>query len=245
MLQIRRKLLTFPIQQNFFQEIKSDCRFEPKLIWYTHILKPTRKLNGQQTVHLDLTQKDDALFSGLSLELQKIIVDESHGNWKTVMIDDPSDEEMLTFQHFYNEHAKVQHKRKLSKFNIETLKLLRNKGAIRLAKLEDTEQTILCYRIDVVSNKMAMSLYECKNSQFIHQSVNEYLCWDNFTHFRNEGLTIYDFGDIRDPFTIERINEQFGGSVVTVFSGYISRSFLSHLLLFINRISFNRRGSVL
>ena len=245
MLQIKRKILAFPIQQNFFQNIKSNRRSEPKIIGYIHVLKPTRKLNKLQTVHLDLNQEETSLFNGLSETLQKMIVDANYRNWATVIIDNPSDEEILAFQYFYNEHAKGQYKRKLTKINIETLKLLRNKGAIRVAKLEDAEQNTLCYRIDVVSNELAMSLYECENYDVIYQSANEYLCWNSLIYLRNEGLKIYDFGDMEDLQSLEWRKEQFGGKVATVFSGYISRTLLSHFLLLINRLSSNKRGSVL
>ena len=86
-----------------------------------------------------------------------------------------------------------------------------------------------------------MSLYTTGQSL---QEENEafknayyYLCWENMKRFQRLGYKVYDFGDLRDISLLKDLNENFGGNVVNVYSGYITKSRFSNILLQINSLT--------
>lgn len=234
MLQIKRKLFALPFNQVYFQELKCESRYEPEIIYYTHVLKPSRKLQGQKTLHINLKQDELTLFNKMSDKAITILHENKEENWTISRLEHPTDKEIEGFQHFYNVNARKKNGRKLTNFDVQTLKLLRDQNGLVITKMENEQKESICYRIYAVGEEMVMALYtdeqESLNDQ-IKQNANYLLCWENMKHFGKQGYQIYDFGDIKDVTILEDLKEYFGGNLVTVFSGYISKSLLSQILL--------------
>lgn len=241
MLQISRKFLALPFNQVYFHELKCESRFEPKIIRYTHLLKPSRQLQRHKTIHIDLCKGEQTLLESMSTSISNLLQNSSKEKWRIEILDNPTDEEIFLFQNFFNRKEKEKNGRRINKFDIQTLKLLRNQGALIVTKLKDEENETICYRLYVVDGVTVMSLFENGykllrlNDQHEHSAI--YLCWENMKRFSKLGYQIYDFGDIKESKCLEEIKESFGGEIVTVFSGYISKSRLSNVLLQFNLLS--------
>lgn len=102
MLQISRKLFALPLNQVYFQELKCDSRYEPKLISYTHVLKPSRKLQGKSTLHINLTLDEPTLFYRLSEKVINLLDEIHEENWTISRINSPTDQDIEEYHQFYN-----------------------------------------------------------------------------------------------------------------------------------------------
>ncbi|MFC7687919.1 hypothetical protein [Ureibacillus sp. GCM10028918] len=246
MLQISRKLFALPINQVYFKESKCDSRFDPKIICYTHVLKPSRKLQGQKTLHIDLRQDETTLNYKMSDKVIPLLDDMQDEDWKISRWDHPTDKDIEAYQQFYNLNAKQKDIRKLDKYDVQTLKLLRDQGGLLITKIENEQKAFISYGIYAVGEEMVMALYNdgqgLINDKF-EQSVNYFLCLENIKYFGEQGYRIYDFGDIKDLTILEQLNEHFGGKLVTVFSGYITKSPFSQMLLQLNLKGLKKRLS--
>lgn len=231
MLQISRKYFALPFHHVYFQEVKCDSRFDPKLIRYTHLLKPTRQLQGQKTVHIHLQKEEKILLNSLSTNLRKGIQEIQEKNWNVVIVDKVMDEEIHDFIQFYNLNRKRDKRSKLNRFDMQTLKLLRDKGGLLISKLMNERYETICYRVYVINGEMAMSLYDCSIEGRVKDFANAFLIWENIKYFRRLGYKIYDFGDIKAESQLERLKENYGGTIEIVFSGIISKSFISNMIL--------------
>ncbi len=235
MLQISRKFLALPFNQVFFHELKSESRYVPKVINYTHRLKPSRQLHKQQTIHIDLRKDEQLLFEEMSSTIKNMVQNNKVNNWSISVIQQPSNDQILEFQRFYNSHAAQNKLQKINRFALQTLMLLREKGGLILTKASDENNKTLCYRVYAVDAQNVMTLYTTGQSlqeeDAIFRKAYYYLCWENMKQFRNLGYTLYDFGDLQDANQLKDINESFGGNVVNVFSGYITKTRLSNILI--------------
>lgn len=231
MLQISRKYFALPFHHVYFQDKKYDSRFDPKLIRYTHLLKPTRQLQGQKTVHIHLQKEEKILLNSLSTHFRKGIQEIQEKSWNVVIVDKVMDQEIHDFIQFYNSNRKRDKRRKLNRFDMQTLKLLREKGGLLISRLMDDRNETICYRAYVINGEMAMSLYDCNIEGRVEDFGNAFLIWENIKYFRRLGYKIYDFGDIKEESQLEHLKENYGGTIETVFSGVISKSFISNMLL--------------
>ncbi|MDI7743679.1 hypothetical protein QMK38_16875 [Lysinibacillus fusiformis] len=240
MLQISRKVFNVPFNQVYFQEAKYESRYEPEIVYYTHVLKPSRKLQGQITLHIDL--RNEPVLDNLMNVLEGKQIE----NWMISRFDSPTDQEIEEFQGFYNKSAKGKNTRTITQFDVQTLKLLRDQGGLVMTKIENEQMESICYRVYVVGKEIVMAIFNdgqgLQNDQ-IKQSANYLLCWENMKHFGNKGIKIYDFGDIKDLTFLEKLKHNFGGQMVTVFSGYKSNSLFSQMLLQFNFKRFKKRLS--
>lgn len=243
MLKIQRKLFTLPFNQVYFQELKCDSRYEPKLINYIHVVKPSRKLQSKKALHIKLSREEHNLIDRMSEQLMIRLNRVREEKWDISRSTHPTDQEIKEFQQFYNLIAKQNDIRKMNKFDVETLKLLRDEGALVLTKLENEQKKTIYFRIYVVGQDMVMALYnDVPNLQnnTVNESANHFLCWENMKYFGAQGFLIYDFGDTRH---LKELQESFGGKVVTVFSGCITKSLISQLLLQFNLKGLKKRLS--
>jgi len=247
MLQISRKLFSLPLNQVYFQEMKCDCRYEPKLVCYTHALKPRRKLQGKKALHMKLTQDDSTWFYRMSDEIITLMEENRFEQWTITRLHHPTNQDIKEFQEIYNLNAKQKRSRRLNKFDVQTLQLLRDQGGLVITRLENESKEFAYFRIYVVGKKMVMALYDegqALQSEKISRSANYFLCLENMKHFGSLGYQIYDFGDIKDSTRLKELKENFGGELVTVFSGYRSKSPFSELLLQFNLKNLKKRLSI-
>lgn len=237
MLQIRRKMFALPFNQVYFQELKSDGRYEPEIICYTHLLKPSRKLKGQITLHIDLKQDEFTLFNSMSYKVINVLKECQHENLLISRVSEPTDGEIDEFQKFHNLNGRGKNILKISNFDVQTMKLLRDQNGLVMTKVENGQGEPMCYRMYVVGKETVMALFN--DEQALHhdktlQNVNYLLCWENVKYFCKLGYKIYDFGDFKNLPLLEELKENFGGKLVTVFSGYVSKSTFRTILLQLN-----------
>ncbi|KGR75130.1 hypothetical protein [Ureibacillus sinduriensis] len=243
MLKIKRKLFILPVEQVYFQESKCDNRYEPKLINYIHVVKPSRKLQGKKTLHINLSEEERTPINRMSEQLKILLDKVKEEKWDISRSTHPTDQEIEEFQQFYNLNAKQNDIRKMNNFDVETLKLLRDQGGLVLTKLENEQKRPICFRIYVVGQNMVMALYndgqdpQCNTKS---ENANHLLCWENMKYFGEQGYLIYDFGDATH---LRELQEKFGGKVVTVFSGCITKSLFSQFLLHLNLKGMKKRLS--
>lgn len=220
MLQIHRNFLTIPTNDIYFENKKGKSRYKAKLSWYTHRLKPSRRLKSKQTIHINLQQEELTLINNLPNKTNDILFEYSKEKFKIISLTSPSTEQLRDFQRFFNEHANEE---KLNRSKFQSLLSLRDQKALCLTKIENEDSETLCYRIYVVDGQNALLLYASNTKVEESTQSNLILCWENINMFRKLGYLIYDFGgiDIEQP---KRLTDYFGGSEVTVFSGYIAKS---------------------
>lgn len=241
MLQIRRKLFALPLNQVYFQRYKGASRYEPRIVRYTHCLKPSRQLEGKKTVHINLKQDEQTLLHSMSHRVIRLLEEANIASWRISRSEKPTREELKEFQQFYNRTAKNAKTIKLTKFDIQTLQLLQEQGALVLTKLENEQGEMICCRAYVVSEEVVMALYQSGHvllDEQMNKCADYFLCWENIRYFSYLGFKTYDFGQLNEGAELEEIRQNFGGKTVTVFSGYVTKSLLSTILFFLT--SFNR-----
>ncbi|CAM5214471.1 Acetyltransferase (GNAT) family protein OS=Ureibacillus acetophenoni OX=614649 GN=SAMN05877842_10974 PE=4 SV=1 [Ureibacillus acetophenoni] len=235
MLQINRNFLTIPTNDIYFENKRGKSRYKAKLSCYTHRLRPSRQLQSKQTIHINLQQNEEMLINNLSTETKGMLFQNNNNAFKLSSHSDPSFEQLREFQRFYNENIHIGMD-KLNRSKFQSLLLLRDQGALILTKIENADNEVLSYRIYVVDGENALLLYV---SSAISEKDNSYkanllLCWENMNMFRKLGYSVYDFGGI-DREVHLRGSQLFGGSEVTVFSGYIAKSFVSKMIAKVNQ----------
>lgn len=241
MLQISRKFLVLPLEQRFFDDPKNEGRYQAKFIRHTHRLKPSRKLQQKQTVHIDLRKEEEKILGEMPTNTRELLQTTTKNMYHISVITNPTDEQIKHFQEFYNVSAKEKGSAKISRYHLQTLKLLRNKGGLIITNIGNELNETLCYRIYVVDGENVLSLYVAtttanRNSEEQKNHlcyVNHYLCWENIKTFRNLGFQTYDFGGVSEVDSNSPSKQSFGGEVVTVYSGYISKSPLSRAVVHI------------
>lgn len=235
MLQINRNFLTIPTNDIYFETNRGESRYKAKLSCYTHRLRPSRQLQSKQTIHINLQQNEEVLINNLSSETKELLFDNSNNSFKLSPNFEPSFDQLRDFQRFYNEnvHSGMD---KLNRSKFQSLLLLRDQRALILTKIENEVNEVLSYRIYVVDGENALLLYVSSaiSQKENAQKANMLLCWENMNMFRKLRYNVYDFGGI-DREEHLRGSQLFGGSEVTVFSGYIAKSFASKMIAKMNQ----------
>lgn len=220
MLQINRNFLTIPTNDIYFESKKGKRRYKAKLSWYTHRLKPSRRLRSKQTIHINLQQDELTLINNLPSQTNYILFEYSKDKFKINSIPNPSNEQLRDFQRLFNEQT---NEGKVNRSKFQSLVSLRDQKALRLTKIENEDNETLCYRIYVVDGQNALLLYASNTNIEESNKSNLILCWENINMFKKLGYLVYDFGGL-DHEQAERLSAYFGGQEVTVFSGYIAKS---------------------
>lgn len=210
-----------------------------KVIGYTHSLVPSRKLVKSETVHIYLTESALSLYLALSENNRKILRRAQKEAYQVFIYKEPSEENLRTFQQFYNNFAKRKKLESINKSQMEAIMLLNNQGALWLSEIRSICGQTLCYRLDIVHAKKAMSYYFATcHSQTIFDHLkrpiryaNRFLLWHNLLHLKEQGFVLYDMGKLTDDQNVREFKLSFGGQVVNVYSGYIAHSKISALLL--------------
>lgn len=238
-LSIRRKRWNVAIQHIYLAEKPTNVRKSKKLVSHIHSLVPSRKLSKSETVHIRLTQDEAELFTAISKKNQLMLRRAQRESYQVFMYEAPTEENLQAFQKFYNDFAKEKKIEQINKFHMETIKLLNHKRALLLSEVRSDCGETLCYRLDIVNNKKAMSYYvaTCQPttvSEHLKQPMrfaNHFLLWHNLLYLKRLGYDLYDMGGLADVEAIRKFKLSFGGKVVDVYSGYIAQSKISALLL--------------
>lgn len=233
MLQINRNYLSIPTNEIYFDNKRIQSRYKAKISWYTHRLKPSRRLQSKRTIQIDLQENETIFINNLPGNTKEILFENNDEKFKIIPFMNPIDEQLKEFQRFYNEN--LQYGEKINRSKFQSLLLLRNSQAMILTRIENSSHKILGYRLYVVDGQNALLLYvSITNESVSSRRANLLLCWEDINMFRRIGYKIYDFGNVDTELPL-RCNEYFGGKEVTVFSGYIAKSFTSKLIAKMNQ----------
>ena len=227
------------MQHFYFVEKPANVRKSMKVIGYTHSLVPSRKLVKSETVHIYLTESALSLYLALSENNRKILRRAQKEAYQVFIYKEPSEENLRAFQQFYNNFAKRKKLESINKSQMEAIMLLNNQGALWLSEIRSICGQTLCYRLDIVHAKKAMSYYvaTCHSQTILDhlkrpiRYANRFLLWHNLLHLKEQGFVLYDMGKLTDDQNVSEFKLSFGGQVVNVYSGYIAHSKISALLL--------------
>ncbi|MEX3747292.1 MULTISPECIES: hypothetical protein [Lysinibacillus] len=238
-LSIKSKRWNIAMQHFYFVEKPANFRKSMKVVGYTHSLVPSRKLVKSETVHIHLTESELSLYLALSESNRKVLRRAQKESYQVFIYKEPSEENLRAFQQFYNNFAKRKKLELISKSQMEAITLLKDQGALWLSEIRSICGQTLCYRLDIVHAKKAMSYYAATcHSQMMPDDLqrpvryaNRFLLWHNLLHLKEQGFDLYDMGKLTDDQNVREFKLGFGGQVVNVYSGYITQSKISALLL--------------
>jgi lipid II:glycine glycyltransferase (peptidoglycan interpeptide bridge formation enzyme) len=220
------------------------------LVGITQSVKPMGGLMPVETLQKDLTKTVDELFMGVSKSTRKQIKQaQSHPGLHSEMVKAPTDKEILLFRDFYNQCARKKNTHPCSQYHVKTLKLLRDQGALIMTKVEDIDQQSVCSRVYAVDGKRAMSLYSAsqylltENPQIrrFDGKAHRMLVWEDMISFKEMGYLVYDSGGLTNDPNIRKFKLEFGGNVVTEYSGYLARSLKGRAALHFRRWKLGRK----
>ncbi|WP_231745101.1 MULTISPECIES: hypothetical protein [Lysinibacillus] len=238
-LSIKSKRWNIAMQHFYFLEKPANFRKSMKVVGYTHSLVPSRKLVKSETIHIHLQEHELSLYLALSEGNRKILRRAQKESYQVILYKEPSLENLRAFQQFYNHIAKRKKLEAIGKSQMETIMLLNEQGALLLSEIQSICGQTLCYRLDIVHEKKAMSYYvaTCHASAMpAHlkrpiRYANRFLIWHNLLHLKAQGFVLYDMGELTDNRNVRAFKLSFGGKLVHVYSGYITQSKIRALLL--------------
>ncbi|WP_354472094.1 hypothetical protein [Lysinibacillus parviboronicapiens] len=230
----------------YFAEQCDEVKERKKLVCYTQTKQPEQKLEGHTTLQIILQQEEDALLADLSKMNRYMLRRAKKEPYQVIVKENPTDLELKEFQQFYNAFAKMKDTNRVRKFHMQTLQLLREKGALVYTKLQNYEGDALCYRLYIVDGDMVLNLYTgtaawIKDRSDLKQQIrfaNRYLLWENIMMFRNRGFARYDFGALTNKEEIKEFKLGFGGQEVDVYFGYLTDSMIGKLFLQLRKLKF-------
>ena len=242
MIVISRNILGLQIKNMYYPDLLDDSLLDPKadLIGITQSLSAFAGLTQQETLQVNLLEPREDLFAALARSTRKQ-VRQGEQNYRLTAEykTSPTDQDIREFRRFYNRFAKNKKTDKCDAIHEYTMRLLRNSGNLLMTTILDDNQNILCYRVYIVDGKKATALYSAshyrigENQQrkrslsIAHRSLK----WRNMVYFKEKGFEIYDMGGLSNDENIRKFKFEFGGEVVPVYSGYVTRTIWGKLLL--------------
>ncbi|QQZ07860.1 hypothetical protein [Heyndrickxia vini] len=251
MLSVSRKIWGITITQIYFPE--ESFPFDPSIdvVGITHSTIPMNGLIPIETLQKDLTKDVEELFMDISKSTRKQIKQaQKDPNLKKFILVNPSNEEILQFRDFYNQFAKLKNTYCCTPFHVETLKLLRDQNALIITKIENIDQQPLCYRVYVVNGKRSMPFYSASHYRLTNDSnfkrltskAHRMLQWEDMLYFKSKGYQIYDSGGLTNDINIRNFKLEFGGKIITEYSGYLSYTFLGNLVLHVRQWNMSKKS---
>lgn len=238
MLTIERKMMNIKIKTCYLasEDFQVD---DAQLIGYSHSFFPKSTLRSFETIQIDLLKDENDLLMEMHKTTRRQIRGALKRELTQVIIENPTDSELASFQTFYNRFAKNKHTHACNSYHMKTMKLLREKNALMLTYMHDKEQNILCYRIYMSDGIIAMNLYSASHFRLVDNpelkrmlsQANRLLIWQSMLWFKEKGQLIYDMGGLTDDENIRKFKLGFGGKIIPVFSGYEASSTMAKLVL--------------
>ena len=208
------------------------------LIGYSHSFKPSSSLSSCETLHIDLMKSEEELLMDMNQTTRRQVRRAEEMALERVVIERPTDNDLLKFQTFYNNFAKNKKTHSCNLYHMQTMRLLRDQNALLITYIKDDED-ILCYRIYIIDDNVAMNLYSASLFRMAESSetkkmlgqANRLLTWKSILWFKNNGYDVYDFGRLTTDENIRRFKFGFGGEIVPVYFGYQANSYSGSLIL--------------
>lgn len=238
MITIERKVINITIKTCFF--VKEHLQNEPSvsIIGYSHSFMPLSSLSSYETLHIDLMKSEDELMMGMNQTTRRQVRRAEEKAFERVVIEKPTNNDLLKFQTFYNNFAKNKKTHSCNLYHMQTMKLLRDQNALLITYIKQDEE-ILCYRIYIIDDNVAMNLYsaslfrmaESSETKKMMSQANRLLTWKSILWFKNKGYEVYDFGGLTTDQNIRRFKFGFGGEIVPVYFGYQANSYAGSIIL--------------
>lgn len=187
------------------------------------------------TSHIDLNKPEDELFRQIGENVRyEIRRAENKDACGFVMEEDPDMAEIEHFCNFYDTFARTKglpHGRPIKRNMLSRLHAFSGAGALTISMARNLAYPEICYHVYLRGQSRARLLYSA--SLFRGQSnafrnlvgrANRHLHWTDIKHFRNEGLSIYDFGGLalddtnEETSNIDAFKRSFGGTDVTEYT---------------------------
>ncbi len=197
------------------------------------------RLRTVETLQINLNKEENELLMDLHKTTRRQIRRAENQKLKHIVLENPTNQDLLTFQKFYNRFAKNKKTHACNSFHMKSMKLLRDQNALMLTYMQNEKQETYCYRVYIVDGTFAMNLYSVSHFRMadhaeqkkILSQANRYLVWKCILWFKAKEYTLYDMGGLTDDENIRRFKLGFGGEIVSVYSGYETNSIIGALVL--------------
>lgn len=248
MIAIERKLMNIKIKTFFLtkEDIRKDD-VQAQLIGYTHSFIPKSSLRSFETIQIDLLKDENELLMEMHKTTRRQIRSALERGFTQVIIENPTDQELMDFQVFYNRFAKNKRTHTCNSYHMQTMKLLREQNALMLTYMQDKDKSILCYRIYMTDGIVALNLYSASHFRILDNpelkrilsQANRLLIWKSILWFKDKGQLLYDMGGLTDDENIRKFKLGFGGKIVQVYTGYESQSMIGEIILRVRNLKLN------
>ncbi|WP_252503970.1 hypothetical protein [Sporosarcina sp. Marseille-Q4943] len=240
MIAIERKFMNIKIKTFYLanEDIqKGDV--QAQLIGYTHSFIPKSSLRSFETIQIDLLKDESELLMEMHKTTRRQIRGALERGFTHVVIENPTDQELLDFQVFYNRFARNKRTHTFNSYHMQTMKLLREQNALMLTYMQDKDKNILCYRIYMTDGIVALNLYSASHFRIVDNQelkrilsqANRLLIWKSILWYKDKGQMLYDMGGLTDDENIRRFKLGFGGKIALAYTGYESQSMIGKIIL--------------
>ncbi|WP_210471188.1 hypothetical protein [Sporosarcina sp. 6E9] len=239
MISIERKVLNVKIQNIYFANKDFEYDSTAHVKAFSHSFVPKNNLRTLETLQFDLTKDENELLMDMHKTTRRQIRRAEEQGLEHVVIENPTDHDLLEFQKFYNQFAKNKKTHSCNSFHMKTMKLLREKNALLLTYMKDKDEGVFCYRVYILDGTFTMNLYSASHFRMADSpelkkmlsQANRYLVWKCILLFKEKGYKLYDMGGLSYDDNIRRFKLGFGGEVVPVYWGYEANSIMGSLVL--------------
>lgn len=217
------------------------------IISYTNALQPIPELTEQETYQIDLTLSEEELFRNLKKSNRNQIKQAYTKSFEHIIETQPSNQDILHFQQFYNSFAKQKGTHLCNAFHFKTLQLLRDQNALIITRILGDQKELFCTRVYITDRHRTLTLYSASHyrsnaspeTKRLYSLASRYLLWKNILWFKQSGHTVYDLGSLTTDENIRQFKMGFGGEIVKAYSGYVSTNRLGKFVLWVRRMKMN------
>lgn len=217
--------------QAYYDEIYDASRTGVDIVKEIQFSNKRHGSHKSFTLHIDLTQNDDTIFSAFEKNTKYEINRAKNKDGITVRdLVLPTEK-----QSFYDYYAEFSKSKKLPPLGEREIDLLIDSGMFRIRIASDENNETLVYHTYICTNgrvRLAHSVSMFRaNADSARKNLigraNRYLHWDDIELFKREGYHIYDFGGINpdktndETMAINRFKECFGGKPVSEYNSLV------------------------
>ena len=247
MLEIERRLYGLKLKEVYFAPDAAESQTGADVFLLRQSATPPPKSVAFHTLHLDLTQSEDALEAGLSKSNRYKIRRAANRDGVTCThVDAPTDDDIAAFVSFYEAFAAAKG---VEQATAERLSAFRDRGGLALSAATGEDGQVLCRHSYLMDGHRAWLLHSASHRLTMADSgernligrANRLLHWRDILHFRDIGLRVFDFGGFGGESAsaeVQRIDEfklSFGGRHVTEYDGARPETLVGRLALLLRK----------
>lgn len=244
MIIIDRKIGFINLTHIFLNKEHNPNLAKKKIVVHVYSRISLQNFKEGVTYHIDLQKDKDELLKKMSKMNRYMLRRAEKEPYEFIVIENPTDDNLKEFQRFYNKFILTKKTNNINNFRLNTLKLLRNKGALVFTKLQNINGEALCYQIHIIDEDLVLNLYTCtaawiQNRPDLKQQIrfaNRYLLWRNILFFKKRGFKIYDFGGRTEISQINKFKEDFGFEEVPTYHGHETQLIVGEIIVNLNNL---------